>query len=151
MNFLKENTFRFKDEHIKVRNKQRSNTCNIKYRRNINHPNNSTEHKKKLKEDNDIIALNKENLYDTFSLFQQFLQKYKIDNSNYNNGKIDQKVIGDKIQNFLFGKRSESNTFSQNINQKITEYNTANNERDNVIDTRKIKSDNNLNEFNSDN
>ena len=126
MNFLNDNTFKFKDD-IRVKKKQRSNTYNIKYRRSINNYHNSTEHKKKLKEDNDIISLNKENLYDTFSLFQQFLKKYKIENNNDNNGKVDQKAIGDKIQKFLFGKKKENNTI--NINQNIGEYNTAKNEK----------------------
>ena len=148
MNFLNDNTFKFKDD-IRVKKKQRSNTYNIKYRRSINNYHNSTEHKKKLKEDNDIISLNKENLYDTFSLFQQFLKKYKIENNNDNNGKVDQKAIGDKIQKFLFGKKKENNTI--NINQNIGEYNTAKNEKNNKTDSIKIQSADNLDEYNNDN
>ena len=100
-------------------------------------------------QDNTAISLNKDSLYETFSLFQQFLNTSKVENSN-SDGTIDQQKIGEQIQEFLERKR-ETEKNSKNLNKTIfTEANDKiKKEKKNFfIKTKLIKSVENLNDSN---
>ena len=138
------NEIDIKDEHMEMKNEEESN---------INF-NNSLEQTTNVNEDNDtFISLNKESLYDTFSLFQQFLKTTKIECNNDNNGKIDKKKIGENIKEFLFVKINEQNKISQNKKQNIEDKNnnktTDENEKDYKNYSKIIKSTDNINGCNN--
>jgi hypothetical protein len=102
--------------------------------------------------DNTAISLNKDSLYETFSLFQQFLNSSKVENNN-SNGKIDQKKIGEQIQEFLERKR-ETDKKIKNVNKKhcIEDKDKIKKERKNMrIKTKLVKSAENFNMFNNNN
>ena len=94
--------------------------------------------------DNTAIFLNKDSLYETFSLFQQFLNTSKVENNN--NGKIDQKKIGEQIKQFL--ERKRQNNFPKNINKKNLTKDKIKKEKKNIeIKTKLVKSVDNLNKY----
>ena len=103
-------------------------------------------------EENNSISLNKDKLYETFSLFQQFLNSSKVENSE--NGKNDENNIGEKIQQFLQEKRNEVqvNKFDAdkkiNVENKNKIYNTYKKEKDFQINTNFISTVDGINKYN---
>ena len=80
------------------------------------------------------ISLNKDKLYETFSLFQQFLNSSNIDNNNIE--KIEKNKIEEKILEFLSEKRKEKNKNIYGTVKKEKEY------------TKFVKSVKNINKYN---
>ena len=101
--------------------------------------------------DNISISLNKDSLYETFSLFQQFLNSSKIENRGSDDGKIDQQKMGKKIQEFLFEKRNENirnshnNKYNRLQNNNI--YNTIKKDKNYFINEHFIRSVDDINKY----
>jgi hypothetical protein len=139
------------DEQTKISNECKNDLFLQKINKNILE-NSSGIQNTKSNLDNTAISLNKDSLYETFSLFQQFLNSSKVENNN-SNGKIDQKKIGEQIQEFLERKR-ETDKKIKNANKKccIEDKDKIKKERKNMrIKTKLVKSAENFNMFNNNN
>ena len=139
------------DEQTKISNECKNDLFLQKINKNILE-NSSGIQNTKSNLDNTAISLNKDSLYETFSLFQQFLNSSKVENNN-SNGKIDQKKIGEQIQEFLERKR-ETDKKIKNSNKKccIEDKDKIKKERKNMwIKTKLVKSAENFNMFNNNN
>ena len=119
---------------------------------------NSSKNGKKVNEENASISLNKDKLYETFSLFQQFLNSSKVE--KYND---EQNLIGEKIQKFFVEKSNENeiknnlnnenvfeNNHINNINKKEKEFN-KNDENNFNIENYKVLKSNTKSKNNSNN
>lgn len=109
---------------------------------------NSSKNGKKVNEENASISLNKDKLYETFSLFQQFLNSSKVE--KYND---EQNLIGEKIQKFFVEKSNENeiknnlnnenvfeNNHINNINKKEKEFNKNDENNFNIENYKALKS-----------
>ena len=139
---LYENPFSLDNKLIRMNNSQNNESNNNK-----NEYNNKL-FLKKIKEsifvnnsiqdiklnENNSISLNKDKLYETFSLFQQFLNNSREDNDN---GENEQNKIAEKIQQFLQEKKNEKKLNYKNIDDnKINASNKK--ENDYTINTNCI-------------
>ena len=142
MRNLYENPFSLDNKLIRMNNSQNNESNNNK-----NEYNNKL-FLKKIKEsifvnnsiqdiklnENNSISLNKDKLYETFSLFQLFLNSSREDNDN---GENEQNKIAEKIQQFLQEKKNEKKLNYKNIDDnKINASNKK--ENDYTINTNCI-------------